>query len=77
MYSNSSCLTVSNALLKSTKQVNRRFVPFWVYLQGSTLMVVRLPGTSEMRLRASENGTSQQNKTKWRKIHDTYDKMFR
>ena len=47
MYSNSSCLTVSNTLLKSTKQVNRRFVPFWVYLQGSTLMVVRLPGASE------------------------------
>ena len=57
MYSNSSCLTVSNALLKSTKQVNRRFVPFWVYLQGSTLTVVRLPGASEMRLQASENGT--------------------
>jgi len=25
--------------------------------QGSTLTVVRLPGASEMRLRASENGT--------------------
>ena len=25
--------------------------------QGSTLMVVRLPGASEMRLRASENDT--------------------
>jgi hypothetical protein len=26
-------------------------------LQGSTLTVVRLPGASEMHLRASENGT--------------------
>ena len=26
-------------------------------MQGSTLTVVRLPGASEMRLRASENGT--------------------
>ena len=26
-------------------------------VQGSTLTVVRLPGASEMRLRASENGT--------------------
>ena len=26
-------------------------------IQGSTLTVVRLPGASEMRLRASENGT--------------------
>jgi hypothetical protein len=31
--------------------------PFHVPLQGSTLMVARLPGASEMRLRASENGT--------------------
>ena len=27
------------------------------HLQGSTLTVVRLPGASEMRLRANENGT--------------------
>ena len=26
-------------------------------MQGSTLTVARLPGASEMRLRASENGT--------------------
>jgi hypothetical protein len=34
----------------------QHFATFCIILQGSTLTVARLPGASEMRLRASENG---------------------
>ena len=37
--------------------MNARKSENYLPIQGSTLMVVRLPVASEMRLRASENGT--------------------
>jgi len=42
-------------------------------LQGSTLTVVRLPGASEMRLRASENGTQLVRSGKWKWFYDMFN----
>jgi hypothetical protein len=39
------------------KKIKHSILEIWIKLQGSTLTVVRLPGASEMRLRASETGT--------------------
>jgi hypothetical protein len=41
--------------------------------QGSTLTVVRLPGASEMRLRASENGTQLVRSGKWKWFYDMFN----
>jgi hypothetical protein len=42
-------------------------------LQGLTLTVVRLPGASEMRLRASENGTQLVRSGKWKWFCDMFN----
>jgi hypothetical protein len=42
-------------------------------VQGSTLKVVRLPGASEMRLRASENGTQLVRSGKWKCFCDMFN----
>jgi hypothetical protein len=50
---------MSKQIKDQFKQVNIKTL-IYIYnitLQGSTLTVVRLPGASEMCLRASENGT--------------------
>ena len=46
-------LQVKNIIFRSLMITNRLLD----VVQGSTLTVARLPGASEMRLRASENGT--------------------
>ena len=38
-------------------EIVRKLIKIKTECQGSTLTVFRLPGASEMRLRASENGT--------------------
>ena len=42
-------------------------------MQGSTLTVVRLPGASEMRLRASENDTQLVRSGKWKWFCDMFN----
>ena len=44
-----------------------------IALQGSTLTVVRLPRASEMRLRASENGTQLVRSSKWKWFCDMFN----
>jgi hypothetical protein len=43
------------------------------HIQGSILTVVRLPGASEMRLRASENGTQLVRSGKWKWFCDMFN----
>jgi len=45
-------------------------------VQGSTLTVVRLPGASEMHLRASENGTQLVRSGKWKWFCDMFGSLY-
>ena len=65
---------VENPILSFLKTVLQWLITSEVEsLQGSTLTVARLPGASEMRLRASENGTQLARKGMWKLFCDMFN----